>query len=72
MGFHQGRAYAQDLRDQVLEDNGSQCEMAVRAWATHIDASVRCWQLAAIRVRQATNDGAAVALAAKPAQIIWT
>ena len=30
MDFHQGRACAQDLRDRVLEDNCSQCEVARR------------------------------------------
>lgn len=30
MGFHRGRAYAQDLRDRVLQASGSQCEVARR------------------------------------------
>lgn len=30
MSFHQGRAYAQDLRDRVLEDNDSSSKVAKR------------------------------------------
>ena len=30
MSFHQGRAYAQDLRDRVLEGRGSQSQVAKR------------------------------------------
>ncbi len=30
MGFHRGRAYAQDLRERVLSADGSQCEVARR------------------------------------------
>ena len=30
MGFHRGRTYGQDLRERVLEANGSQCEVARR------------------------------------------
>lgn len=30
MGFHRGRAYAQDLRERVLQASGSQCEVARR------------------------------------------
>lgn len=30
MGFHRGRAYAQDLRERVLQSSGTQCEVARR------------------------------------------